>query len=176
MKRPVCLMQNQQGFTLIEALVAFLILSIGMLGIASLQTVSLRAGSTAALRSVAVIKAGEIMERMRSNPTALDSYAATASSTGADNNCSDSGGGSVAECSPSEMAEDDIYNWLNDLKAAIPGDGNTNAVISITPVGAGSSLSQVDVTISWSERSPGSQSASTQTYSMSSVVCGALKC
>ena len=62
---------GQQGFTLIEALVAFLILSIGMLGIASLQTMSLKSGHTAALRTAAVLKVDEILESMRSNPTAM---------------------------------------------------------------------------------------------------------
>ena len=67
---------KQKGFSLIEALVAFLILSVGMLGIASLQTMSLKSGHTAALRTVAVVKVEEILESMRSNPTAVNDYAA----------------------------------------------------------------------------------------------------
>ena len=54
---------RQKGFSLIEALVAFLILSVGMLGIASLQTISLKSGQTASFRSVAVIKAQEIINK-----------------------------------------------------------------------------------------------------------------
>ena len=44
------------GFSLIEALVAFMIISVGMLGIASLQTISMKAGHTAVTRTSAVYK------------------------------------------------------------------------------------------------------------------------
>ncbi len=164
--------KKQRGFSLIEALVAFMVISVGMLGIASLQTVSLRAGSTAAVRSVAVIKAGEIIERMRANPTQVLSYAINASSAGADNGCTDNG--TVTACTPAEMAADDIYHWLQDLKAAMPNNGS--ATVTITPPGAGDVLSLVNVTINWQERNADSQTLDNQSYSVSAEVCGALKC
>ncbi len=168
------LKKSQHGFSLVEALVAFLVISVGMLGIASLQTVSLRAGSTAAMRSIAVIKAGEIIERMRANPTQVLSYAVATGATGTDNNCTDIG--SVSACSPAELAADDIYHWLRDLKAAMPNNGAADASITVTPPGATDALSVVTVTINWSERATDSQALSAQSYSLTAEICGALKC
>ena len=67
MNMPMNNFHSQRGFSLIEALVAFLILSVGMLGIASLQTMSLKSGHTAAMRTVAVVKVEEMLESMRSS-------------------------------------------------------------------------------------------------------------
>ena len=85
-------MFKQSGFSLIEALVAFLILSIGLLGIASLQMISLKAGKTAEMRTVAVIKAEEILERIRNNPEQVMDYISGAGDLGVNNGCNDAGG------------------------------------------------------------------------------------
>ena len=45
---------SQRGFSLVEAMVAMVVLSIGMLGIAALYVESLRSGTSALLRSQAV--------------------------------------------------------------------------------------------------------------------------
>ena len=169
------LKNSQSGFSLIEALVAFLILSVGMLGIASLQTVSLRAGHTASLRSVAVIKSGEIMERIRANPTQVLSYVSSAGVAGTNNGCNDLAG-AVKRCTPAEMAADDIYNWKADLKSALPDNSDTTASIAVTVPGAGEALTAVTVTINWKERLPGSKALQDQSYSVSSTVCGSLQC
>jgi type IV pilus assembly protein PilV len=55
------------GFTLIETLVAVLVLSIGLLGIAALQLTSLQSNSTATQRSQATFLAYDIVDRMRAN-------------------------------------------------------------------------------------------------------------
>jgi type IV pilus assembly protein PilV len=56
-----------RGFTLIETLVAVLVLSIGLLGIAALQLTSLQSNSTATQRSQATFLAYDIVDRMRAN-------------------------------------------------------------------------------------------------------------
>jgi type IV pilus assembly protein PilV len=64
--------RHQGGITLIEILVALLILSIGLLGLANLQAVGLRANHNAYLRSQATFLAYDIVDRMRANrPPAL---------------------------------------------------------------------------------------------------------
>lgn len=57
------------GFTLVEALVALVVLSIGLLGVAALQFTSLKANHGSATRTQAVYLAYDIIDRMRSNPT-----------------------------------------------------------------------------------------------------------
>jgi type IV pilus assembly protein PilV len=62
--------QRAAGFTLIEVLVAVIVLSIGLLGVAGLQIVSLRGNLSAASRTQASYLADDIIDRMRSNYTA----------------------------------------------------------------------------------------------------------
>ena len=174
MKAPT-MNSKQHGFSLIEALVAFLILSVGMLGIASLQTISLKSGNTASYRSVAVIKAIEIIERMRANPTAALNYAVSTADTGTDNGCNDVGG-PLNRCVPADLAADDIFNWKNDLKSALPNNVNTTASINVTAPAAGQALTAVTVTINWRERQIDSQALVDQSYTVSTNMCGALQC
>ena len=58
---------RQGGMTLIEILVSLLILAIGMLGMAGLQTVSLRNTQSAYQRTQAAILSNDIVERVRAN-------------------------------------------------------------------------------------------------------------
>lgn len=172
MNKQTAYMNTQRGFTLIEALVAFLILSVGMLGIASLQTVSLRSGQTASLRTVAVIKAGEILDRIRANPSAVNNYAVAAGATGSNKGCNTG----LNKCSPADMAADDIFTWKNDLKAALPNNTGTTASVVVTPPGAGAVLTDVTVTVNWEERAVDSKNIQTQSYSVTTSICGAIQC
>ncbi len=58
-----------RGFTLVEVLIALIIMSVGMLGIAGLYVQSMQAGRTSMLRHHAVTLAGDIADRIRANPT-----------------------------------------------------------------------------------------------------------
>ncbi len=134
---------KNRGFTLLEALIGFLILSIGMLGIASLQALSLKAGKTSVYGTVANMKVEELLESMRINPTALASYAGTGS--GINNNCT----GTIL-CSPAKLAEEDIYWWKKDLTAGLPSTATTS--VTVTPAVAPSKMATVTVAVSWTER------------------------
>jgi type IV pilus assembly protein PilV len=57
----------QRGFSLLEVLVAVLVLSIGLLGLAGLYAVGLRSVDSANLRTQATILAEDMLERMRAN-------------------------------------------------------------------------------------------------------------
>ncbi len=63
-----------RGFTLIEGLIALLVLSIGMLGIAALYVETLRAGRSAQVRTQAVTLAADLADRIRSNRVPIDAY------------------------------------------------------------------------------------------------------
>jgi len=153
---------RQCGFSLIEALVAFLILSVGMLGIASLQTVALRAGTTATLRSAATMKNQEILERMRANPAGLLDYIAGTGDglTAPTNICA----GIPSKCttvpaSGKDMALSDVYLWKQDILSVFPS--TTTATITMVPGAASPTVrpQQVTVTINWEERDPSDPNA-----------------
>ncbi|MCG6937278.1 MAG: type IV pilus modification protein PilV [Gammaproteobacteria bacterium] len=160
---------KSKGFTLLEALIGFLILSIGMLGIASLQAVSLKAGKTSVYGSVAMMKVEELFESMRANPTVLSTYA----SAGVNNACT-----GTKNCTETELAQDDVYWWEKNLKAGLPGAATT--VVTVTPAVAPSKMATVKIDITWSERnkdtSTGADTSVSKTYTSTANICTEIPC
>ena len=113
---------------MLEVLVAIVVLSLGMLGLAALQGVTLKNNSNANLRSQAVIQAYDILDRMRANSANKADYAITLTDP--------------APTTPSTLPQNDQSQWLANLEATLPsGDGG------ITVNG-----DEVEITIQWSER------------------------
>ena len=130
----------QRGFSIVEAMVALLVLSIGMLGIAGLYVTTLRASGSALYRTHAVNFAADMADRIRANPTAGGAYAGA----GADNNCV--GGG--IDCNPASLAADDIFTWQREIATILPDDGDP-ATPTIGVVGANPRT--YTITVSWVE-------------------------
>ena len=138
-------LRTNRGFSLVEVLIALIIMSVGMLGIAGLYVQSMQAGRTSMLRHHAVTLAGDIADRIRANPTAGAAYAAAA---GADNNC-------VAQnndCDVAEMAAHDIFLWQAQARDFLPpmGDGSQQVIVAFN---AGNP-SSYQITIRWDEPTP----------------------
>lgn len=100
------------GFSLVEVLIALIIMSVGMLGIAGLYVHSMQAGRTSLFRHNAVTLAGDVADRIRANPSAGITYAGA----GADNNCVAGG----IDCTPDEMAAHDIMLWKQQAANTLP--------------------------------------------------------
>jgi type IV pilus assembly protein PilV len=98
---------RSRGFTLIEALVSLLVLSIGLLGVASLQLSSLRANSSAAARSQATFLAYDIADRMRANRNAAKA------------GLYDIDFGDATAATPATVAERDLKDWLARVTDAL---------------------------------------------------------
>jgi len=145
--------QDQDGFSLVEVLIALIILSVGMLGIAGLYVQSMQAGRTSMFRHHAVTLAGDIADRIRANPTAAAAYEATA---GADNSCI----AMDVDCTPAEMAAQDILLWQEQASDTLPA-GNVTVVFD----GAATPPTYA-ITVGWSE--PGE----TPTYAIIIPVLG----
>ena len=103
----------QHGFSLIEVLIALIIMSVGMLGIAGLYVQSMQAGRTSMFSHHAVTLAGDVADRIRANPTAGIAYAAGA---GANNNCVSA----AANCDVGQMAANDIDIWQRQAADVLP--------------------------------------------------------
>lgn len=67
MIKPLLSGKPQRGFTMIEVLIAVLILGIGLLGVAGVQLVSMQQTVNSTLRSEATMYAQTVAERLRSN-------------------------------------------------------------------------------------------------------------
>lgn len=159
------LLKKERGFTLLEALIGFLILSIGMLGIASLQAISLKAGKTSVYSSVAMMKVDELFESMRANPNALADY----TGAGADNDCTGN-----TNCTDIQLAQDDVYWWAQNLKAGLPGAATT--AVNVTPAVAPSRMATVTVTVNWNERNQDAAGSVARSYTTTAAICTEIPC
>ena len=103
---------RQHGFSLVEVLIALIIMSVGMLGIAGLYVQSMQAGRTSMFRHHAVTLAGDVADRIRANPRAGIAYAGA----GANNNCVAAG----INCNEAQMAANDIFIWDQQALDSLP--------------------------------------------------------
>jgi type IV pilus assembly protein PilV len=94
------------GFTLLEVLVALVVLSVGLLGLSGLQATSLRNNHSAFLRSQATLLKTDIIDRMRANrdSAAAGSYDILYDQTPTPVSC-------VGSCSASQVAQLDLLEW-----------------------------------------------------------------
>jgi type IV pilus assembly protein PilV len=100
----------EQGFTLVEFLVAIVILSVGLLGMAGLQLSSLRNDSKSYMRTQAAILAADLADKVRANPGV--SYEGLSAS-------SYPGCNSISGCSPATMAGNDLAEWQQIMTAEL---------------------------------------------------------
>jgi type IV pilus assembly protein PilV len=135
------------GFSLIEALVALVVLSIGMLGIAALYIEGLRASRTALVRTEAVNLADDMADRIRANRDGGDDYAGPAA-IAPNANCMAGGAG----CDPADMAAHDLRVWLDQVAASLPGGTGTVEWDDPDP---GDESAVYTVTVSWTEAEQG---------------------
>lgn len=110
------------GFTLIEVLVALVILSVGLLGLAALQTTGMKYNQSAYEFSQATNAAYNILDRMRANyPTATTTTDYTTAFTAAPTNPGFSCDGTGNTCTGAQLAQYDIYQWKTDVAQTLPG-------------------------------------------------------
>jgi len=140
-------LNKSKGFSLVEVLIALVIMSVGMLGIAGLYVHSMQAGRTSMLRHHAVTLAGDIADRIRANPTAGVAY----EGGGEDKDC-DAGGGT---CNVADMAAHDIFLWQEQARDFLPtmADGSEQVVIVFN---IGTLPQSYDITVRWDEPTPDS--------------------
>lgn len=134
----------QRGFTMVEALVALVVLSIGLLGIAALYLDSLRAGRTAIYRTQAVNLAADFADRLRANRQGILDYATAYTDTHAAVAACET----TAGCTPAEMAQTDLARWKDSLAQLLPGGEGEVQVIA--PALAGDPANYV-ITVRWTE-------------------------
>ncbi|MAY42819.1 MULTISPECIES: type IV pilus modification protein PilV [unclassified Neptuniibacter] len=67
-----CQSKKQKGTTLIEVLIAIVIISIGLLSVAALQTVALKSNNGSYLRSQATFLAYDLADRIRAAPDSAE--------------------------------------------------------------------------------------------------------
>lgn len=114
--------RHQRGLSLLEVLVAIVILSLGLLGMAGLQAASLRTSQGSFYRAQAAQYADDMAERMRANLGQARNY-----------------GLALADAAPTgtSVRDRDLADWLAKLRSLPGGDGSVaidlaNNLVTIT--------------------------------------------
>lgn len=127
--------RHHGGFTLLEVLIALLVFSLGLLGMAGLLVVSVQTNHSAFLRTQATFLAQSLADRMRANVSQVWASAYdTTYPTGDTDPCL-----SAANCSRANVATRDRAIFSNDLKYFLPNSTATmtcvpSGVVSISPI------------------------------------------
>lgn len=151
---------RQSGFTLLEVLVAMVVLSIGLLGLAGLQAVSLNNNQMAYYRAVASQQAYDMADRIRANRAgiAAGNYNNLNNTTPADPNC-------VANnCSAANMAVSDHSQWNANNARLLPAGVGTVACVEGLTAGCATNGPNwtFDITVAWTEKNAAANA--TQTF------------
>jgi type IV pilus assembly protein PilV len=117
----------ESAFGLLETLIALLVISLGMLGVAALFTHGLLLNRVALARTQAVSLAADMAERIRGNRLGSGAYAAAS----ADHGCE---GADAVHCSPEQMAMHDIHDWSARVASTLPGGSGSVHVAGAAPV------------------------------------------
>jgi len=157
-------LSRQRGVSLIEVMMAVLIFSIGLLGLAGLMIMATRSNHAAYLRTQVTFLADSMAGRMSANPEGVwkgdynsNAYPVASASVGC---------GSGAACTTAELATHDQQLWSQQLKTFLPNPQATIACTGVTNVGYNptSQLSyrppyggNCTMEIKWSERKAGNK-------------------
>ena len=146
--------RNQQGVTLVEAMIALLVISIGLLGIASLQLTAMNQNASSLNHSQAVWYANNMSDRIRANITEFDNYNGIDTSNGYAQDCNS------AACNTGQMVTADAADWA--------------AMITSLPAGRGIIGSNADgllVTVMWDDDGTGATGTGCSNDSSVDLTC-----
>ena len=133
---------RQRGMSLIEIMVALLLMSFGLMGMLGLKMVGLKHTGNANARAAASIHATDIIDRMRANPVRAVAGAYTLAL------------GASPPANPVGVAQVDLAQWRRGIASNLPGGTGSVAVAAD---------GSVRVVLQWTERSE--QGAEPQTLS-----------
>jgi len=113
------------GFTLVEVMVAMVIFSVGLLGLAGLQSLGVQNNQTAFFRTIAMQQAYNMGDRMRNNISGViaNQYDALDENIPTLRDCL------TAACTPNDLAQFDHFEWNTNNAAELPdGQGTVTAL------------------------------------------------
>ncbi len=147
---------NQQGVSLLEALISILIFAIGILAIVALQAASIRTSSDAKYRADASYLANQLVGRMWTDRANLANYAHQANVTTA---CDGRIGTTVA--APTNAS---LNNWLQTVSTTLPGATNGAQRVVVN-----TATNLVTITMCWRA---GSDTRETRQFELSTQING----
>ena len=157
--------RHQQGFTLLDVLIAAIVLSVSLLGLIVLQGVSKYSSYEARQRTIAMYIATDMQDRLRLNKSAWftqqlagngATYSAAISGTTLTIPSCAQTSGLMANCSQSDLVNLDLFSFQENLRgSSVSGSGS----VMISPVGciqmsriANQNAANAVIAISWQDR------------------------
>jgi type IV pilus assembly protein PilV len=111
-------MINQKGFTLTEVLIALVVVAIGVIGHAKMQSKAMQMAQQSLFAQTANTALSDLTQRMRSNSDLATQFVFSNLDDGdaitATKNCS------VDSCSESEFVKSELAEWFNHLQNYLP--------------------------------------------------------
>lgn len=146
---------QQQGFSMLEVLIAILVFSLGIIGLAGLLIFAIQSNHVAYLRTQATFLAHNMADRMSANPVGLwnGKYNGNYPVNGNTANC-------AAGCNANQLARYDQQQWSTQLRTFLPNvRGKINCVannLAFTPQSTQISLrppygGTCTMTLQWNE-------------------------
>lgn len=108
---------KQTGLSLIEILVTVIVTSIGLLGLAALQNLGLKASYNSYLRTQSSFIASDLADRIRANPE--PSYELAAGTNPTQHDCFSTE--TDKQCSNLEIRDFDLFYWHQSVQNLLPG-------------------------------------------------------
>ncbi|GAA0692962.1 hypothetical protein GCM10009104_20240 [Marinobacterium maritimum] len=134
----------QIGFSLLESLIALVVFSVALLGLAAMYTKTMSMSHSSYLRALASIQAMDLEERIRANPLSADAdYVFSCS-------FSETFPGTMAG-TPATLAGLDQKDWCAGSKRVFGGLLNTATVVASYPTAASTPV-DYRITLGWTER------------------------
>jgi type IV pilus assembly protein PilV len=142
----VTIVHRAAGFTLIEVLIALVVMCIGVLGIGKLVLLSARANDSAYMRSQATALAYSVLDAMRANRQAAlsGSYVVAVGQDPAALTCT-----AAAPCDSGQQAQNDLAQWKASLTSELPGGDGSVATVGGVDTLTGAANVTATVTVQW---------------------------
>ncbi len=152
----------QRGFSLVEVLIAVLVIAIGLLGMAGMQSIGVNSNHISHLRSIASVHSENIAEMMRTNIAGVEANDYAQNAAPATVNYSSIAATALgfdcrtAPCTPAQQARADAFNWLTSIARDLPAASGTVMCNDSNPPGGDadpcSPGSAFTITVSWQEK------------------------
>ena len=155
-------LNSQRGFSLIETLVAVLVVAIGLVGLAGMQLVGLKGNQQSFSKNQAAHHTQALLERMRGNPVGVfnDSYVVDSTTLNCANAPAVSCAGATSSCDSAQIAKYDIHGAFcgspNSSSGGIIRDLSNAKLVISCPIDC---TTGVTIDITWQEQVLGKESS-----------------
>jgi type IV pilus assembly protein PilV len=170
---------RMRAFTLLEVMIALIVVSVGMLGVAKMHALAFASTGTASMRSLAAIEAASLASMMRANrgywangsaPPAITingttlSDATLAATAATASYCIK---GATTPCSPATLAAYDLHRWAAALNAILPSpSANISCPVIAPPISCTIQINWVEKTVAINAQAANGPAMQAPTYTL----------